>query len=334
METSPLKSAGSSPAVAGAGRSFSPSIAGHIAIARIDHWVKNVFVFPGIVVAVSVEPWHLEWSIVPSILLGVLSTCLVASSNYVLNELIDASSDVYHPSKSARPVPSGRVHIPLAYAQWLLLMAAGVALGFAVSVPFAMTMVALWAMGCVYNVPPLRSKDCPYVDVLSEAINNPLRMLSGWFIVDASVVPPLSLLLSYWMAGSYFMAIKRFAELRHIGSRQQAAAYRKSFAYYTENRLLVSIMFYASAAMLFLGAFIIRYRIELVLSFPLLALVMAIYLALAFKEESAAYAPEKLIGEPQLMAAVVACALSMSILLWTDIPLMHQIFAPTVFTSN
>ena len=68
-------------------------------------------------------------------------------------------------------------------------------------------------------------------------------------------------------------------------------------------------MFYASAAMLFLGAFIIRYRIELVLSFPLLALVMAIYLALAFKEGSAADAPEKLTREPQLMIAVFLLSL-------------------------
>lgn len=332
MKNAPLKSSGSNVAAVGVPKSTSPSVAGHIAIARVDHWVKNVFVLPGIVVGLSVAPGRLEWSILQPILLGLLSTCLVASSNYVLNELIDASSDAHHPSKSARPVPSGRVHIPLAYAQWLLLMAAGVGLGFAVSTPFAMTMLALWIMGCIYNVPPLRSKDWPYVDVLSEAINNPLRMLAGWFVVGVAAVPPLSLLLSYWMVGCYFMAIKRFAELRHIGSREQAVAYRRSFGYYTEDRLLVSVMFYASAAMLFLGAFIIRYRIELVLSFPLLALVMSIYLAMGFKKDSAAYTPEKLTQEAPLVTAVVICAAAMTVLLWIDIPFMRTIFPVTVFT--
>ena len=312
----------------------SPSVHGHLEIARIDHWVKNVFVFPGVVVALSVDPSRLTWGLIVPVLLGLLATCLVASSNYVINELIDASSDSHHPSKFVRPVPSGRVHIPLAYVQWILLMGAGVGLGLTVSMRLATTLLILWIMGCIYNIPPIRSKDCPYVDVLSEAINNPLRMLAGWFMVGTDMIPPLSLLLSYWMVGCYFMAIKRFAELRHIGNPVQAAAYRKSFAYYTEERLLVSVMFYASAAMLFLGAFIIRYRIELVLSFPLLALVMAIYLALAFKDGSAADAPEKLTGEPQLMAAVFLCAVSMGILLWTDIPLMHQIFAPLIPTSH
>ena len=55
-------------------------------------------------------------------------------------------------------------------------------------------------------------------------------------------------------------------------------------------------MFYASAAMLFLGAFVMRYRLELILAFPLVALVMAIYLGLAFKPDSAVQPGEALPG--------------------------------------
>ena len=81
------------------------------------------------------------------------------------------------------------------------------------------------------------------------------------------------------MVGCYFMAIKRYAEYRDIDDPARAAAYRKSFALLHRERLLVSIMFYGSAAMLFLGAFIMRYRLELILAFPLVALVMAMYLS-------------------------------------------------------
>src|SRR5581483_396684 len=90
-----------------------------------------------------------------------------------------------------------------------------------------------------------------------------------------------------------------------------AAAYRRSFAFYTPERLLVSIMFYGSAAMLFLGAFVMRYRLELILAFPLVALVMAIYLSLSFKEDSAVQRPEGLYREPRLMLAVGTCAIAM-----------------------
>jgi decaprenyl-phosphate phosphoribosyltransferase len=188
-------------------------------------------------------------------------------------------------------------------------------------------------MGCIYNIPPVRSKDLPYVDVLSEAVNNPLRMLAGWFIVGPDAMAPGSLLCSYWMAGCYFMAVKRFAEYRMIDSAPQAAAYRRSFAYYNEQRLLVSIMFYGSAAMLFLGAFVVRYKLELILSFPLIALVMAMYLSIAFKADSAAQAPEKLYREGWLVASVTACAITMTALFFADLPILHQLVAPTAPTE-
>src|SRR5262249_3072406 len=212
--------------------------------------------------------------------------------------LLDAPFDRYHPIKHTRPVPSGKVSVPLAYVQWIALMLVGVLLGLTVSTPFAITLFVLWLMGCIYNIPPVRSKDVPYIDVLSEAINNPLRMLAGWFIASTASVAPASLLLSYWMVGCFFMATKRYAEYREIDDPDRAAAYRKSLGHYTLERLLISIMFYASAAMLFLGAFIMRYRLELIIAFPLVALVMAIYLSLAFKKHSAAQNPESLYKEP------------------------------------
>ena len=312
-----------------------PTLRGHIAICRIDHWFKNVFVLPGIVVAVGMTGAGLDASLFQRILLGIISVCLVASSNYVINEVLDAPSDRAHPVKHTRPVPSGQVSIPVAYVQWLALMVVGVGIGRLVSLPFAITVGVLWVMGCLYNIPPVRSKDLPYLDVLSESVNNPLRMLAGWFIVvpGASTAAPGSLLLSYWMIGCYFMAMKRYAEFRDIGDQARAAAYRKSFGFYTEHRLLISIMFYGSAAMLFLGAFVMRYRLELILAFPLVALVMAIYLALAFKPNSAVQRPEGLYREPVLMAAVVGCAVLTAVLLFVDIPSLPQLFTPTAPTQ-
>jgi len=60
----------------------------------------------------------------------------------------------------------------------------------------------------------------------------------------------------------------------------------------------VSVIFYASAAMLFFGAFVIRYRIETAAGIPAGGAVMAIYFKLAFKEHSAVQNPEKLYREP------------------------------------
>jgi len=69
--------------------------------------------------------------------------------------------------------------------------------------------------------------------------------------------------------------------------------------------------------------------LELILSFPLVALVMAIYLSLAFKTDSAVQRPEGLYREPQLMAAVISCTVLMVLLLFGDVPILYRIFVPS-----
>lgn len=307
---------------------------GHVDICRFDHWVKNVFILPGIIAALALTRAPIHVKLLWDTALGLLAAGLVASSNYVLNEILDAPFDSTHPIKRDRPVPSGRVSVPLAYAQWIVLGAAGIALGWYVSTAVMWTLAGLWVMGCVYNIPPLRSKDVPYVDVLTEAINNPLRLLAGWFIASTTTFPPGSLLLSYWMVGCYFMALKRYSELLRLMAVGKAHEYRKSLAYFKPEGLLVSIMFYAATSMLFFGAFLMRYRMELVLSFPLIAWVMATYLRIAFKADGAAENPEKLYREKRLMLSVTVCTAAMVTLLFVNIPAMQNLFAPTAPTQT
>ena len=82
--------------------------------------------------------------------------------------------------------------------------------------------------------------------------------------------------------------------------------------------------------MLFFGVFIMRYRLELIMCFPLVALVMASYLALAFQADSAAQRPETLYREPLVMYPVVACAVFMTAFLFVDVPMLYHIFSPSL----
>jgi 4-hydroxybenzoate polyprenyltransferase len=287
-------------------------------------------VLPGIIVPLSVDPGLLTPHLLVILAWAFVSITLVACSNYVINEVLDAPFDRLHPTKYTRPAARGLVNIPVAYVQWILMMLVGVAIGWQISHQFAMTALLLWLMGCVYNIRPLRTKDVPYLDVLTESVNNPIRMLLGWYAVASFLVPPISLLMCYWMIGCYFMALKRFSELREIGDAELAGSYRASFKRYTAESLLVSVMFYASTAMLFFGAFIIRYRIELLLSFPLVALVMAIYFHLSFEPHSAVQNPEKLYREPRLMLWFTATVTVMVLLLFVRLPSLEKIFIPTI----
>jgi decaprenyl-phosphate phosphoribosyltransferase len=316
--------------------SLKERLSAHLAIARLDHSIKNLFVLPGVIVPLSIYPELLTRALIWKLVLAFVSITLVACSNYVINEVLDAPFDRLHPTKKNRAAARGHVNIPVAYVQWIAMMLVGVAIGLLIGKMFALTAAFLWIMGCFYNIPPARTKDVPYLDVLTESINNPLRMLLGWYTVTSvmtppdSLVPPISLLISYWMIGCYFMGLKRFSELNEIGDRAVAGSYRASFKRYTPESLLVSVVFYASTAMLFFGAFIIRYRIELILGFPLVALTMAIYFKLAFKPESSVQNPEKLYKEPLLMAAFAGTVVVMGLMLFIRLPRLETTFLPTL----
>jgi len=305
--------------------SFAERAHAHLRILRLDHCIKQAFILPGVILGIALGQLHVDLSLLLRILLGMVAATLISSSNYVLNEMLDAPYDRLHPTKCKRPAACGLVHPGLGYAQWVALMLAGLALGASLSREFLFGAIGLWIMGCIYNIPPVRSKDLPYIDVLSESVNNPLRFLLGWYMITA-LTPPLSLLLSYWMLGAYFMALKRFSEFRQINDHAIAGKYRRSFRFYTPESLLNSVVFYASTAMLFFGAFIMRYRMELILTFPIVAWLMAIYFGLSFRHESSVQNPEKLYREPLLMLVLLLCIVAFIALLFVNLPWLHDWF--------
>lgn len=311
------------------GRDRRSTLADYVSIARPDHWFKNVFMLGGVLLAVFYSADQITTFPYLTLAVGLASTCLIASSNYVINEVLDAAKDRSHPVKRERPVASGRIRLSWAYAQWALLGVVGSLLAWLVNPAFFWASVALWGMGVVYNVPPVRSKELPYLDVLSESVNNPLRLLLGWFIVTPEVVPPVSLTVAYWMVGAFFMASKRFAEYRSIADPQAAAAYRSSFRFYNEERLLVSMFFYTAACALMLGVFIVRYKLELLLSVPLLAGFFAYYLQVAFQPDSPVQNPERLYRQRGLMAYLTATVLVFFTLMFVDWPALYELFNVT-----
>lgn len=300
----------------------------YILIARPDHWFKNIFVLPGILLAVFFYPACWRAALVPLVIIGLLAVCLTASSNYVLNEILDAEKDRHHPVKKYRPIPSGRINIHGAYCEWILLGIAGIGLGFVISRHMGAACGLLWSMGTLYNIPPIRLKDLPYLDVLSESLNNPLRLALGWYCAGLPSAPPASILLAYWMFGAFLMATKRFAEYRVLGDPAQAARYRKSFGYYTAERLLESIVFYVALFAMFAAVFMTRYKIELVLATPLVAFAIAYYLHLGFKPDSPVQYPERLYKQGKLMLIVGLAFAACAILLFCKIPALEAGLTP------
>ena len=299
----------------------------YVGIARPDHWIKNIFMLPGIAAAFSVSHGT-SWTIGSNLAFGLVSLCLVASANYTINEYLDSEFDRFHPVKSQRAGAKGLLNARLVLLQYALLCVVGLGLAWAVNLPFFITSAVLLGMGVAYNVNPVRTKDKPFLDTLSESINNPLRFLLGWFIVSPDYFPPGSALMAYWLGGAFLMGVKRYAEFRGIKNPAQAALYRRSFASYTEKSLLLSSFCYAVCSSFFIAVFLMKYRVEFLLTAPLYAILFTCYLAIGMRDDSAAQAPEKLYKERGLLAFAAFTFVISLVLFFVDIPFLQGFTEP------
>lgn len=303
----------------------------YIKIARPDHWVKNAFIIPGLAIAILLTDFTFSPDVIVKFILGFMATCFIASANYVINEWLDADFDRFHPTKKNRPVVSENMKLSLVLTEYVILIILGVACSWFVGKLFLYMELWLLIMGVLYNVKPIRTKDIPYLDVLSESVNNMIRLLLGWFIITQEFQPPISILIGYWFAGAFLMATKRFAEYRMIGDPSVAGLYRKSFAHYTETSLLVSSFFYAMCATFFIGVFMIKYRMEYIIAMPFVFGLFCFYLYIAFKPDSAVQKPEKLYKEKSLLAYIALLVIILLILTIVDIPMPEYWTNPTLF---
>ena len=271
---------------------------------RFDHWIKNLVVPVGSLLALAAHRSYPNWAEVGAILLAFLVSGLVSSVNYAVNEILDAPFDARHPTKRDRPIPSGRVRVgPL-----LVLASAVALLAFGVSwwlLPPAVLggAFALLVAGLVYNLPPLRLKDWPYLDALTESLTNPIRIAIGWHAV-AATAPPVLLLITVWAFGAFLMTGKRLAELRLLGDL--AARYRPTFRAYSVRSLFVVQLAYALVGFGALVRLVMTQRREILPALPLVAVLLGWAFKMTFEPESPLIDPEHLYRRPVFLLVAVA----------------------------
>ncbi len=188
---------------------------------RPHQWVKNgaVLIVPGLVF------FSLGISGVAAALLATLAFCLVSSSVYLLNDVVDRANDRHHPTKRNRPVAAGVVSPRVALAASAAFAGAGLALGSTLSPLLGAILAAYLVSTGAYS---LGLKRVAYLDVSVLAAGFVLRVLAG--AVAVGVGAPSVLLVAVF-AGAGFIALgKRRSELVLLGD--EAAAHRLALGSY------------------------------------------------------------------------------------------------------
>jgi 4-hydroxybenzoate polyprenyltransferase len=303
------------------------TLSDYLALARLDHSAKHVFIIPGIILAYQLRGVRTDAPVM-SIVLGLITAIGVASANYVINEWLDRHSDKFHPTKSLRRSVQCHLRGDLILLEWAILLAVAlVCASLDSKTMFVIAIIFAW-QGIIYNVAPFRTKNKPYLDVISESINNPLRLIIGWVMIDPTTLPPGSLILMYWTGGAFLMAAKRLSEYREIVAahgKELLAQYRPSFAEYSETSLTISCLVYALFAVFFLAVFLIKYRIEYLATVPVIIALFAYYMVIAIRPGSSAQNPEKLFREPGLVFLIILLSATFLLTTAIDIPMLRAL---------
>jgi len=190
---------------------------------RPRQWPKNIFVFAALVFDKQLFQ-HVAFL---QTLAGFALFCLISSSVYIFNDIVDIEADRQHPEKKKRPIPSGELPLGTAWIAGILLTMITLAIGYIMDAAFAAVMLAYFLLNLAYS---RWLKHIPIVDVLILAACFVLRVAAGVSLIHVERFSPWIYIVMTLLA--LFLGFgKRRAELALLA--QGAGSHRKVFEGYT-----------------------------------------------------------------------------------------------------
>ena len=172
---------------------------------RLRQWTKNAFVFASLVF--DGKLFHLTEFL--RTLAGFGLFCIIASTVYIFNDILDLKADRQHPVKRNRPIASGSLPVKVAITAGLLLTMAALVAGYLLAWQFAFVLMVYFALMLVYSK---WLKHIPILDVMIIASGFVLRVHAGTTLIVVDRFSPWLYVIMTLLA-LYLGFGKRRAEL-------------------------------------------------------------------------------------------------------------------------
>lgn len=184
-----------------------------IKLLRPHQYIKNTFVFVGIIFS---HQWEIDMFLLSFSVFIAFS--LMASSVYILNDLVDLDADRAHPTKRNRPLACGAVSVSNA-KKWLavLIIIAIFPLILSGNWKLVIILMLYFTMNIAYST---KLKHIVLVDVFAISTGFMLRIIAG--TVGLGIAPSEWLLLCSMMLTLFLGFCKRTSELMRSDKSQNA----------------------------------------------------------------------------------------------------------------
>lgn len=193
---------------------------------RPKQWTKNFVAFAPLLFAAKANDLHL----LLDECMCVAAFCLLSSSIYIINDILDREADKKHPTKCRRPIAAGEISIATAWTMAAILAPSALILSFLVRPALTLVLIAYLLLTVAYSYV---LKHVSILDVLSIAAGFLLRAVAGAVAVH---VPMSGWFLLCTGLGAIYLALeKRRNELAVLAN--QADSHRKALQGYTAQLL-------------------------------------------------------------------------------------------------
>jgi 4-hydroxybenzoate polyprenyltransferase len=187
---------------------------------RVRQWPKNILVFAPIIFAHQLfDHAKLLFTFV-----AFISFSLVASSVYILNDLVDVEADRHHPHKRNRPFAAGHLSAPTGLVVMFILILLASALTSKLPVMFSMWL-SIYFLGAVLYC--LLLKRIVLVDVFVLASLYAVRMIAGGVASSVPVSPWLGAFAIFIFLS--LAIVKRYVELDNLRNTGLAPANERGY---------------------------------------------------------------------------------------------------------
>ena len=193
-----------------------------VRLARPSQWLKNGVVLAALVF--SGEATHISALEVTALAVAIF--CLLSSSVYVLNDLVDRDKDRRHPLKKGRPIASGQVSPEAAILFCALLLVVALTGAWFINWSFFIISLGYFVLNFSYS---FWLKNIVIVDAMSIAVGFVLRAYAGAYAIE---VPASKWLLINTLFLALFLA---FGKRRHelVFLEDDAASHRTILSKYS-----------------------------------------------------------------------------------------------------
>jgi 4-hydroxybenzoate polyprenyltransferase len=183
---------------------------------RPKQWYKNLILFVGIVFSRHLS----DFSLWPPVILGFVVFCIISGGDYIINDIIDSARDKRHPTKSERPIASGRLKKPHAIVLASILILLALAASYSINFLFFLVVITFFFLQNLYT---LFFKHIILVDVLGISTNFVVRAIAGCLAIKVLISPWL--IICAFLLALYLALGKRRHELVLLG--EEAKGHRE-----------------------------------------------------------------------------------------------------------